>query len=75
MIIKRLLFDTSALVSRVHTIVLVFRRQHCSGITACTSVSVTAEDTHPVKALGLEEMSVDSVEFPPSSGPAAIDRF
>lgn len=33
------------------------------------------EDTHPVKALGLEEVSVDSIELPPSSGPATIDRF
>lgn len=38
-------------------------------------VLVRFEDTHPVKALGLEEVSVDSVEFPPSSGPATIDRF
>ena len=33
------------------------------------------DGTHPVKALGLEEVSVDSVELPPSSGPAAVDRF
>lgn len=31
------------------------------------------EDTHPVKALGLEKVTVDSVEFPPSSGPATVD--
>lgn len=32
-------------------------------------------DTHPVKALGLEEVAVGSVQLPPSSGSTAVDGF
>lgn len=31
--------------------------------------------THPVKALGLEEVAVGAVQLPPSSGPTAVDGF
>lgn len=40
---------------------------------ATHSLTCTHLLTHPVKALGLEEVTVDSVEFPPSSGPATVD--
>lgn len=31
--------------------------------------------THPVKALGLEEVAVGAVQLPPSSGSTAVDGF
>ena len=41
----------------------------------CVCVCVCVCVSHPVKALGLEEVSVDTVELPPSSGAAAVDRL
>lgn len=46
-----------------------------SVLLRCQWALVRPEDTHPVKAFGLEEMSVHSVELPPSSGPPSVDRF